>query len=375
LLRDSSTSEGWRAQGGIAEIADLLAGAQHWLQAEVILHDSRLVTRKMTYIEKADENGYGAQTLVQVGNCDDQSAVLSSESVAFRCSCVRDGKEHKGFKSVQVMQGMGNGTLRAHCDSPVPWHVALYSYDVEVLGFFSEDTFACGLVLGGEWRTNRNPKERDFGAVPFGLGERRTFMRHTVWYNSKLRPSTALLMLTLAKVQPGDTVVDPMGGVGTIAIEAATRWSNVRALTGDNNRVTSWAAIKNCQLARDGHLAPGSSVNALDWDARQLSNLETSSVDKCVCDLPFNNRTDWDASRQLPAVLSEMGRILKPGRKSRCVLLMQGYRRILKLLDAENVQACYHGLHLVEQRTVGIGGFIAYILVLGKPQMRKAVAC
>jgi len=222
-------------------------------------------------------------------------------------------------------------------------------------------------VLGGEWRPQQSAKERNFGIVPFGPGERRQAVQHTVWYNSKLRPSTALLMLDMAGVQQGDTVLDPMGGVGTIAIEAAMRWPDVRALTADNNGRTTSAAIKNCRLARTlGALASGSTVHAQDCDARTLSTLPDGTVDKIVCDMPFNNRTDWDASKQLPGVLAELGRVLRPTSRSRCVLLMQGIRRVQRLFAAEDAHRQFHGLRISETHTVGIGGFVAYVVVLEK---------
>ena len=39
--------------------------------------------------------------------------------------------------------------------------------------------------------------------------------------DARLRSSTAWLMLRLARVQPGDVVLDPMCGIGTVPLEAA----------------------------------------------------------------------------------------------------------------------------------------------------------
>ena len=61
-----------------------------------------------------------------------------------------------------------------------------------------------------------------------------------------------MLLLLLADVRPGDTVLDPFGGSGTIAIEAAVRVPRVEAITSDNHRPTSRTAIRNikCVLGR-----------------------------------------------------------------------------------------------------------------------------
>ena len=67
-----------------------------------------------------------------------------------------------------------------------------------------------------------------------------------------LARTQAMLLLLLADVQPGDTVLDPFGGSGTIAIEAAVRVPRVEAITSDNHRPTSRTAIRNIKCVRRG---------------------------------------------------------------------------------------------------------------------------
>ena len=69
---------------------------------------------------------------------------------------------------------------------------------------------------------------------------------------------------------------------------------------------------------------------------------------------------------KLPLALTEMGRVLTGEPHARCVLLMQGRRKILKMLGEEGAQDRYHGLVLCDERMVGIGGFVAYLIVLKK---------
>ena len=40
--------------------------------------------------------------------------------------------------------------------------------------------------------------------------------------------------MALAKPQPGEVLLDPMAGVGTVPLEAAARWGGLLALGGDN---------------------------------------------------------------------------------------------------------------------------------------------
>eukprot|EP00746_Dinoflagellata_sp_MGD_P003418 gnl/MRDRNA2_/MRDRNA2_106655_c0_seq1.p1 gnl/MRDRNA2_/MRDRNA2_106655_c0~~gnl/MRDRNA2_/MRDRNA2_106655_c0_seq1.p1 ORF type:complete len:569 (-),score=95.31 gnl/MRDRNA2_/MRDRNA2_106655_c0_seq1:8-1714(-) len=300
----------------------------------------------------------GAQRLLQASGLNQASC--------FRASCVRDGQSHKGFDSYDVMGAIGAGVLSS--DS-ITWVVDLQKYDVEVYGFLFEDTFACGLVLGGEWRRNVNPREYEFNIVPCCEDAHRPYrmVLETCWYLPQLRPSTAVLLLLLAELKPGETVLDPMGGIGTIALEAATNFERITAMSSDNNRNTVSATIKNCQNARP-YLAAGSTLHAHDWDARNLKGVQDRSVDKIVVDVPFGNRCEWNAKKELPDVLREMLRVLKLD--GRAVLLMQGYRLLLDLIalggpkDIFHAPLYTHRLALKEKRVVVVGGFVCYVLIL-----------
>ncbi|KAF3841832.1 hypothetical protein F7725_023783 [Dissostichus mawsoni] len=88
-----------------------------------------------------------------------------------------------------------------------------------------------------------------------------------------LRSTVAWAMASLAQIQPGFCVVDPMCGVGTILIEAAQEHQDV------------------CFLALP---------------------LSSSTVDAVVCDLPFGRKfgTKTDMAANLPLILTEMERVL-----------------------------------------------------------------
>lgn len=139
-----------------------------------------------------------------------------------------------------------------------------------------------------------------------------------------------------------------MGGSGTIAIEAATQYEGVCAVTSDNNSIATSAAIKNCVLARP-HLRAGSKVRAEDWDARNLAHVSDASIDCIVTDMPFGNRCKFDAAEDLPKMLAEMARVLKDGGKA--VILMKGYRRVEALLTGRQTEAEIDHLDVAAEAT------------------------
>jgi tRNA (guanine6-N2)-methyltransferase len=126
---------------------------------------------------------------------------------------------------------------------------------------------------------------------------------------ASLRPTLASAMIRLAKIQPGNTVVDPMCGAGTILAEGIS-WSrklNIPDLTflgGDLDRSAVRKAAMN--LSRLG--APA----IKEWNAIHLP-LEKESVDRIVSNPPFGKQLSKpaDVGRLYAKMLVEYDRILK----------------------------------------------------------------
>jgi len=60
-----------------------------------------------------------------------------------------------------------------------------------------------------------------------------------------LNNAIAYGMARLANIQPGDVVVDPMAGVGTIPIEASQSWPNAVYYCGDRDKKCVQASQNN----------------------------------------------------------------------------------------------------------------------------------
>jgi len=277
----------------------------------------------------------------------------------------------KSFDGRDVAMAMGGAVMQSQ-----GWKVDLYHYDTELYGFLWQNRFTCGILLGGEWRPpSQNPLDYKFSVAPFGETLARPYPVHSrdlglPWYMPKLRPSTALLLLLLCGVKDGDVVWDPMGGSGTIAIEAAA-FFEVDAVSSDNDRNTTAAAVRNVRDCRP-YLREQSTCAVRDLDATMLhtrGGIEEGSVDRIVADTPFGQRCRWNVSKELPLLLDSIATVLNPN-TGRCVLLMKGYKRLEGLLDPndEDAPRPLSKLRLVERRDVNVGGFLCYALVLAHKQ-------
>ena len=159
---------------------------------------------------------------------------------------------------------------------------------------------------------------------------------------ARLRPSTAVLLLGLANVyrlardwEDGaaaasagsadgvamPVVLDAMGGVGTIAIEAAAT-ARVRAITTDNDPDAVALARENVAAARRSRGALLGDVAAYEADARSLRALSAEhalvvdgGIDAIVVDMPFGKRFAALGGRKLRSTLREVRRCRRPHRQ------------------------------------------------------------
>ncbi|MGH8880590.1 MAG: TRM11 family SAM-dependent methyltransferase [Stackebrandtia sp.] len=152
-------------------------------------------------------------------------------------------------------------------------------------------------------------------------------------------PVIASVMVRLAKIEAGQTVLDPMCGAGTLLATAEAMASGARLLGSDHDR--RWVRATRDNIAAAAKLWRG--------DARKLP-LADGSVDRMVANLPFGKRVGSHTGNKTlyPAVLGELARVLTA--KGRAVLLTEDKR-----LFTETVQRT-RGLRVIKEITFSSGG-------------------
>lgn len=125
------------------------------------------------------------------------------------------------------------------------------------------------------------------------------------------KPSLAAALVRLAEVAPGETVLDPCCGAGTILVEAALQGAIAQGGDLDPQAVT--ASLDNFQHA-------GLSATLQRWDARRLP-LPGQSAACIISNLPWGRQVSVEAglAEYYQAIAGEMRRVLAPG--GRIVLL------------------------------------------------------
>ncbi|EFN86889.1 THUMP domain-containing protein 3 [Harpegnathos saltator] len=137
----------------------------------------------------------------------DPSESKEGDILKFRVTCERSGNHT--FESTDVACVVG-GELQ----TKYHWIVDLSKYHLEVICKLIEQQLITLLRVTHESKHRRN-------IVSFGP----TTLRSTICYN----------LLRLANPKPGDIVIDPMCGSGSIPIEAALAFSHLCILCGDKN--------------------------------------------------------------------------------------------------------------------------------------------
>ncbi|KAM3862646.1 THUMP domain-containing protein 2 [Diretmus argenteus] len=201
--------------------------------------------------------------------------------VSFRISCKSTGALTRRLSSQELSRVIGVGLSRM-----MSWKIDLKNPQLEVSVYLSDDHSLLGIPL------TRLP-----------LANRR-YMKTT-----GLRSTVAWAMGSLAQIQPGSCVVDPMCGGGTILIEAAQEHKDAHFLGVD---------IDDGQLQRANENAAFADlktrINLLKASSLDLP-LPSGAVDAVVSDLPFGRKFSSKShmAANLPIILTEMERILRVG--------------------------------------------------------------
>jgi 23S rRNA G2445 N2-methylase RlmL len=201
---------------------------------------------------------------------------------------------HHGYRRQDARDALADGLAGK---LPAGWRPAQEGASLEIWLTIDQATAICGVRLSD--RTMRH---------------RRWKVEHTP---ASLRPTVAAAMIRLAEVRPGQMLLDPMCGAGTILAEyldASRRQYERRApLGGDIEREALRAAALNLR-----HLGP---THLVRWDARRLP-MPNGVVDRVVSNPPFGKQlaAAADIAPLYRNMLAEYDRVLRAG--GRAVLLV-----------------------------------------------------
>jgi len=193
-----------------------------------------------------------------------------------------------GYRRVDAGQAMAQGLGGVF---PPSWKPAEENAAVEVWLIIRGRTAVCGIRLYDKTMRHRTYKVEHQPA--------------------SLRPTIAAAMVRLAGAAPGDVVLDPMCGAGTILAEQI-ELSKVRKA----GRVDVWGGDRDMNMLR----AAASNLHRVGpallahWDATRLP-LVRDSVDRVVCNPPFGKQLSApeEIGPLYRTALRECQRVLKPG--------------------------------------------------------------
>lgn len=296
------------------------------------------------------------------------------EPLSFRVSCTRTySKKYKHWKREDIMAPLAD--LIVPSDGlqlgKEPWKVDMKKHDFEVLVAIHDTALTIGIVLRpyqaiGSKTYSNGTLPPDI-LPPFIKGDTGSEV-------VRLRPSTAALLLHLAKIQPGDVVLDPCGGLGTLPVEAAlgsvpcVGLGGDVALQNDNFACLVTKYLKGVQQILSSKSSAGSgAVNFTAWDAALLP-IRNGSVDCIISDLPFGSKclSSSKLQRFLPLLISECARVLRPG--SGRIVFLCGAGSYQNIIDIIGGQKSISGTPSFRSPCAvlpaNIGGFIAWVVIV-----------
>ena len=202
------------------------------------------------------------------------------QSPAFSVTASFVGKRNYGAE--EIKSAVSEGVMMRH-----DWRYTDddAAADLNVRVFIERETATVGL------RLSRRP-----------LHEREYKNAHTA---GSLKPPVAAAMLRLVGIAPGQSLLDPCCGAGTILAEAGKFGAAVRG--GDIDTAAVSAARVNLRAA-------GTAAIVSAWDARALP-IADGSVERIVTNLPWGRQITVSGSLALfyRDVCAEMRRVLAPG--------------------------------------------------------------
>jgi 23S rRNA G2445 N2-methylase RlmL len=238
-----------------------------------------------------------------------------------------------GYRRIDAGTEMAQGLAGVF---PASWKPAEENASVEVWLTIRGATAVCGLRLSDKTMRHRAYKVEHLPA--------------------SLRPTVAAAMVRLAGAGPGEIVLDPMCGAGTILAEQI-ELSKLRKA----GRIEVWGGDRDMNMIRAAasNLHRVGPAILIHWDATRLP-LGSAQVDRVVSNPPFGKQlsTPEEIGPLYRNALRECNRVLKPG--GRAVFLVSENDELRNAIKPFNWQA-------VRQLRVEVLGQGATISVWQKP--------
>jgi len=192
--------------------------------------------------------------------------------------------------------------------------------------------------------------EKEEALVGLRVGDaplhRRDYKKTTL--PGSLRPSIAYGMLLMANIAPHAVVLDPLCGVGTIALEATYLTDTV--LAGDLNP-------EAIQIAQASSVQIHSAISFTVWDAKKLP-IADATVDAVVTNVPFGKQIPIDNMEAFfSSILAEWSRVLK---SDGTIVLLTTHTDLLERC----VEKC--GLHITAMTEISLFGLTPSIITIKK---------
>lgn len=229
---------------------------------------------------------------------------LEDDVPNFRCTCYRTGPNHK-FRSNEAQIAVGG---KIH--DMYSWNPKMKDFDIEVVINCDIDQVYLAIALTNKSLFNRTMTH---------LGQ------------VSLKPTISAALVRLAKAVPGDIVLDPMCGGGSIPLEGSLMNTGAYFLGGEIDSTGIDRCQKNLMGVTSKHNLPAAPpVDCFQWSALTPC-LRDNSVDVIISDLPFGKRSGSKADNRVlyPNTMLALARLVRPD-TGRAVLLTQDKTSMFK---------------------------------------------